>query len=222
VSIKHKEGDANTALGSLACLGNTAMVMSGAAKGARGVVTGKSGRWGEHVIVHFSQDVLANLAIGDRIQVRCCGVGLRIGDAPGVICKSMGPNLFKALECRLLPGGRLEVPVAATVPPQLLGAGVGFSSEAWSVDIQTGEPEPLQQYGLQDLCLGDVVALLDSDCTYNHGYKRGGISIGVVCQGDSHRAGFGPGVTIIMTAPGGELVLRVQPGVNLASLLDLR
>lgn len=220
VSIKHGEAEPNAALTALACLGNTATIMSGAAKGARGVVTGKSGRWAEQVIVHFGHDALAGLAIGDRIQVRARGVGLTIDQAPAVSCKSLGPNLFRALECRL-GGGRLEVPVVAMVPPELLGAGLGLNSEGWSVDIQSGAPEVLRQHGLDELRLGDVVALMDSDSTFNHGYKKGGVSIGVVCQGDSHRAGFGPGVTVIMTAPGGEISPKIRPGVNLTSLLDL-
>lgn len=220
VSIKHHEAEPNAALTALACLGNRATIMTGAARGARGVVTGKSGRWAEHVILHFGQDALAGLAIGDRIQVRARGVGLTIDGAPGVGCKSLGPNLLRALECRLVDG-RLEVPVVALVSPELLGAGLGLNSEGWSLDIQTGEPEALRQHGLDELRLGDVVALLDSDSTFNHGYKKGGVSIGVVCQGDSHRAGFGPGVTVIMTAPGGEIAPRLERGVNLASLLAL-
>jgi hypothetical protein len=220
VSIKHHELEANNALGTLACLGNPARVMSGAARGATGVVTGKSGRWAEHVIVHFEQDTLRDLAIGDRVQVRARGVGLRIAGAPGVACKSLAPALLEALDCRLVDG-RLEVPVVAMVPPQLLGAGLGLNSEAWSLDIQSGEPALLREHSLDRLRLGDVVALVDSDCTYNHGYKKGGMSIGVVCQGDSHRGGFGPGVTVILTAPGGQIVPRPREPVNLVDLLAL-
>jgi hypothetical protein len=118
-------------------------------------------------------------------------------------------------------GGKLEVPVVAKVPPELLGAGMGLNSEGWSLDIQSGAPELLAANGLDTLHLGDVVALVDSDCSFGHGYRKGGMSIGVVCQGDSYRAGFGPGVTIIMTAPDGEIRPVFRESVNLVSLLGL-
>jgi hypothetical protein len=220
VSIRHPENEPNIALGVFSCLGNSARVMSGAARGATGVVTGKSGRWAEHVILHFGQDALGELAIGDRIQVKARGVGLKINELPGIACKSMDPALLAALDCSVVDG-KLEVPVVAKVPPELLGAGMGLNSEGWSLDIQSGAPELLAANGLDRLRLGDVVALVDSDCSFGHGYRKGGMSIGVVCQGDSYRAGFGPGVTIIMTAPDGEITPVVHEGVNLVSLLGL-
>lgn len=51
------------------------------ARGARGTVTGKSGRWSEHVIVHFPPEVLERPAIGDRLAVKAMGAGLAF---PGV------------------------------------------------------------------------------------------------------------------------------------------
>lgn len=58
VSIENKENDprfgqaANVALNVLSCVGNEAFVVSGDAKGARGIVTGKHGGI-EHVLVDF-------------------------------------------------------------------------------------------------------------------------------------------------------------------------
>ena len=221
VSIRHPENEANIALGVFSCVGNRARVMTGAARGATGTVTGKSGRWAEHVILHFDDETLSLLAIGDRIQVRANGVGLTVPELPGIKCKSMDPALFAALGCAVVDG-KLQVPVVAKVPPELLGAGMGMNSEGWSLDIQSGAPELLKAHGLDTLRLGDVVALVDSDCSYGHGYRKGGMSIGVVCQGDSYRAGFGPGVTVLMTAPDGEIAPVMQDGVNLVSLLSLR
>ena len=54
-------------------VGNEAIVASGAALGARGTVIGKSGRFAEHVIVHFAPDVLERLAIQDKILIRALG-----------------------------------------------------------------------------------------------------------------------------------------------------
>src|SRR5687767_12458831 len=61
VAIKAPDAPTNEALNVFACVGNPAVVMTGAAKGARGTVTGKSGRFAEHVIIHFPPDALDNL-----------------------------------------------------------------------------------------------------------------------------------------------------------------
>ena len=59
VSTKRKDEDANRGYNILSCVGNTAYVISGDAKGAKGVVTGKHGGI-EHVLIHFERDVLEN------------------------------------------------------------------------------------------------------------------------------------------------------------------
>ena len=70
VSISLKDDNGNRGLNLLACVGNTAMVMSGDAKGAKGVVTGKSGRFSEHVSMHFDKASREKMAIGDKIFSR--------------------------------------------------------------------------------------------------------------------------------------------------------
>ncbi len=70
------------------------------------------------------------------------------------------------------------------------------------------------------LRLGDVVAISDYDSSYGHGYKKGSVSLGVVSATDSIRAGYGPGVTLLMTSPGGELDPLIVEGINIVNLLD--
>jgi hypothetical protein len=221
VSIKNREEGAHVALHTLACVGNDAVVMSGDAKGAAGAVTGKSGRWSEHVIVHFPASVIERLGIGDRILVRTLGVGLQFVQAPGIVTKNLSPRLVAAWGMASR-SGVLEVPVVAVVPPELMGAGSGLSSDSGVLDIQTGDPELLKASGLAGLRLGDIVAFQDCDATFNSGYHKGAISVGVVSQGDSYRAGFGPGVTLLLTSRDGAIRPLVQPGVNIASLLNLQ
>jgi hypothetical protein len=220
VSIKNRDEGAHVALHTLACVGNEAIVMSGDGRGARGTVTGKSGRWSEHVIIHFAADTLDRLVIGDRVLIRAHGVGLEFADAPGVLTKNLSPRLATAwgLERH---GVALHVPVVGVVPPELMGAGSGLSSDGGVLDIQTGEPDLLEASGLARLRLGDIVAFQDCDATFNSGYHKGAVSVGVVSQGDSRRAGFGPGVTLLLTSREGAIHPVVRPGVNIAALLNL-
>lgn len=220
VSIRNRDDGAHVALHTLACVGNEAVVVTGDARGATGTVTGKSGRWSEHVIVHFAAEVLERLAIGDRILVRAHGVGLEFPRAPGVVAKSLAPRLLAAWPIETHDSS-LEAPVVGVVPPELMGAGSGLSSDGGVLDIQTGDVDLLRASGLADLRLGDLVAFQDCDATFNSGYHRGAVSVGVVSHGDSHRAGFGPGVTILLTSRDGAIRPVRRAGTNIATLLGL-
>lgn len=221
VAIKAGDAPANQALNVFACVGNTAVIMSGNAKGAQGTVTGKSGRFAEHVILHFESSVLEQLAFGDKIIVRARGVGMAVDGYAGVHLKSMSPETFEAMRIEE-NGGKLTVPVSAIVPPELMGAGAGLTSESGAICIQSMDEAALKRNGLDTLRLGDIVALQDVDSAWGHGYKKGSVGIGVVSSTDSIKAGYGPGVTLMMTAPGGEIDPMVVEGTNLASLIGIK
>ncbi|ABD57039.1 DUF4438 domain-containing protein [Jannaschia sp. CCS1] len=220
VSITHKDANKNRGLNVFACVGNEAMVASGAAKGARGVVTGKSGRFSDQVIVHFDTETRRKIAVDDSILVKSEGVGLTVPDCPDVAFKSLSPSLFDALPKRL-EDGVLKIGVVGTVPPHFVGAGAGLTSEGGSLHIQSTDRAALAEHGLDQLRLGDVVAIADTDSRYNHGYLRGAMSIGIVGQTDGPRAGYGPGMTVVMTAPAGQLGSYDAPGTNIADILGL-
>ncbi len=222
VSISLKDENGNRGLNLLACVGNTAMVMSGDAKGAKGVVTGKSGRFSEHVILHFSPADREKMAIGDKINIKACGVGMTLGDHPDVKLKSCSPELVDGLEVTTGNNGSLNVPVTAVIPPHLLGAGAGLTSEGGSLHIQTQDRAEIARLGLDQLRLGDIVALEDFDSSWNHGYLRGAIGIGVIGQGDSPRSGYGPGVTLVMTSMKGGINPVVTAGVNIKEVFNLQ
>jgi hypothetical protein len=219
VSIKAKDANGNLGLNILACVGNVAMVMTGDAKGAKGVVTGKSGRFSEHVIVHFAPEARQQMCVGDKIVVRAKGVGLRLPGHPDIKLKATSPELLAALEVSTTDDGKLAVPVVATVPAHLLGAGSGLTSEGGSIHIQTADRAALAAAGLDRLRLGDVVALGDYDSVWGHGYLRGAVGIGVVGQGDSPRAGYGPGLTLLMTSASGGIRPMPSADVNLKDLV---
>ncbi len=221
VSIKNSQPNANVALGVYACLGNRARVMNGGAAGATGTVTGKSGRFAEHVICHFDQAQMELMAPGDKVQVQAYGVGLKLADFPDVELKSCSPEFLEALNPDVSGDGKLVVPVKGIAPSVLAGAGAGLGSENGALNLQTSDPERFAEAGLDDLRFGDIVAVTDWDSRYGHGYRRGSTVIGVVCQGGSFRSGYGPGIAVIMTSRNGQIEPVVTAGANLADLMGL-
>ncbi len=222
VSISMNDDRGNRGLNIFSCVGNVATVMTGNAKGEKGIVTGKSGRFSEQVIIHLPKSVREKMAIGDKIVVKAKGVGLKFDEHPSIKIKSCSPELIDKLNVSTTDYGKLGVPVVALVPPHLLGAGAGLTSEGGSLHIQTVDKAELTKAGLDNLKLGDVVALQDYDSSWNHGYLRGAIGIGVIGQTDSPRAGYGPGVTLLMTSAESAIEPIVTEGVNLKSLFDLQ
>jgi hypothetical protein len=222
VSISEASDSARQALNILACIGNEAVVMSGRAAGSRGTVTGKSGRFAEHVIIDFEPEVLDKLALGDKILIRALGRGLSLSEFPNVQIKSTSPQLLDAMEITAAGPGTLCVPVAAEVPATLIGAGSGLLSESGTVQIQSDHAESLERYGVAQLRLGDVVGVRDYDTRWGPGYRKGAATIGVVSHGDSPKAGHGPGVTPLLTAIEGGIQTSQVKERNIAELLGVR
>ncbi len=220
VSIRQSDDNGNRGLNVFACVGNRARVMTGGAAGATGVVTGKSGRFSEQVIVHIPREDRTRMAVGDQVLIRAEGVGMSLSAHPAVSLKGIAPELLSALPFRE-DGGQVAFGVIAQIPAHLAGAGLGLTSHGGSLHIQTTDRELVAELGLDRLRLGDLVAFEDTDSRYNHGYLRGARAIGVVASTDGPRAGYGPGVAILMTAPAGQLGSFESPGANLVQLLDV-
>jgi hypothetical protein len=227
VSLENKESDArsgaapNTAFNVLSCIGNQAIVATGDAKGAVGIVTGKHGGI-EHVLVDFSKEVLEKLLPGDRILIKAYGVGLKMLDYPEIKLFNMDPDLLEAWDPQ--PNGdRLLVPVTHIIPAAIMGSGLGANQvNSGDYDIQLFDQGAIKQYGLDSLRLGDLVAIIDGDHSFGRIYRQGAISVGVVVHTNCFAAGHGPGVTTLMTSPEGKIVPQISPKANIASLLKLR
>src|SRR5947209_13728608 len=124
-SIRNPLDGPEHALHYLACMGNDAVVTSGAAKGARGVVTGEHA----HVMADFAPEEIDLLAIGDRVQIRAYGSGLRLLDHAGVQLHKCSPRLLEALRLESAPDGKLQVPVVAEIPSHLMGSGAELMAD---------------------------------------------------------------------------------------------
>jgi len=227
VSLENRENDprsgqgANTALNVFSCIGNEAVVVSGDGKGEKGVVTGKHGGI-EHVLVDFQPAALTKLVLGDRILVKAFGAGLKLCDFPDVSVMNMDPAFLEVLAPEAVREN-LRVPVAHLVPAAIMGAGLGANqSVSGDYDIQLFDEKVVEQYGLEDLRLGDIVGIIDADHNFGRIYRQGAMTIGVVVHTNCTSAGHGPGVTTIMTSASGRIIPKVDPDANIAKLLKLR
>jgi hypothetical protein len=227
VSIENKENDprfgqgANTALNVLSCVGNEAVVVSGDAKGAKGVVTGKHGGI-EHVLVDFQPETLEKLMLGDKVLVKAFGVGLKLLDFPGVKVMNIDPRFLEALDPK--PNGdKLEVPVTHIIPAAIMGSGLGANQTySGDYDIQLFDEVTRREYDLEDLRLGDLVAIIDADHSFGRIYRKGAVSVGIVVHTNCVTSGHGPGVTTLFTSSSGKIIPKIDSKANIASLLKLR
>ena len=227
VSVENKENDprygqgANAAFNVLSCVGNDATVVSGDAKGAKGIVTGKHGGI-DHVLVDFQPEVLEKLMLSDKILVKAYGVGLKLTEFSAIKVMTMDPRFLEALNPK--PNGeKLEVPVSHMVPAAIMGSGLGANqTHSGDYDIQLFDENVVEQYGLEDLRLGDLVAIIDADHSFGRIYHQGSISVGIIVHTNCVTAGHGPGVTSIMTSPSGKIIPKIDSKANIAYLLKLR
>ena len=221
VSIKNPGEEENNALNLLSCIGNPATVISGAAKGDQGFVTGHHGGV-DDLILYFPRETLEKMTVEDKVQVRMQGRGMKIeGFEDTVHCISVDPQLFEKMNITV-EDGKLVVPVAAKVPPYLMGSGMGeFSAVKGDYDIMTADRAEIRRLGLDKLRYGDIVLLEDCDNTYGRGYLRGAVTVGVIIHGDCVLMGHGPGVSTLFTAKTPVIRGRLDPHANLADLMGV-
>ncbi|HUZ02171.1 MAG TPA: DUF4438 domain-containing protein [Thermomicrobiaceae bacterium] len=220
VSMKNPDDGANGGLNVLACIGNRATVLGGEAAGTSGVVTGKHGG-AEHVMVDFPPDALERMIPGDRILVKSFGTGLAVPDVPDLKCMSLDPDFLDhwALGVR---NGKLVVPVTHRVPAAIMGSGLGRDNAyRGDYDITMFDDETVAEHGLEDLRLGDLVAIVDADASYGRYLRRGSVTVGIIAHGDSIIAGHGPGVTCLLTSRSGAIEPVVDAGANIGHILGL-
>jgi hypothetical protein len=201
-----------------ASIGNEVKVLNGDAKGQKGFVIGKFERY---VLVHFADDVLENIAIDDTIQTKACGVGLQIEGFDDFFVHGLDPIVLEKMGIRDV-NGKLVVPVVKEIPAEIIGRGAGGSSLSGNWHIQTCYPPDIEEYGLEELCFGDLVLLKDIQTDYGKGYFRGGATVGVVCSGPSDMSGLGIGVTPIISTRSGKMTAKIDPAANIGKHLGIK
>jgi hypothetical protein len=212
---------ANRALNAYACIGNRALVLTGPARGQRGLVTGKHGDC-DHVSVDFPFKILKRLRIGDRIQVYAYGLGLRLPDHPGLTLRHCSPRLLRRWGLASAPP-RLLVPVTHRIPAGLLGPGNG--QDRWAPGeyaLPLADLALARRLGLDRLRFGDLVAIHHPAERPGRRGPEGIVTIGVVVCGDSPTPGCGPGVIGLIAGASRHLQPVPDPRANLAIVLGVR
>lgn len=217
---------ASRGLNTLACIGNSVKVITGEAKGAKGYVIGKHGG-AEHVMVDFPKEkVLQKMVIGDKMQVYTYGLGLKLKNAQGIKAMNVSPYLMEVLTqagMGVTESGTLSIPVALKIPAKIMGSGLGASHVyRGDYDIQLFDKKTVEEYNLDEIRFGDIVAIINADHTHGRIFKTGAVSIGVICHSTSYIAGHGPGVTTLFTSPSGNIEVTMDKDANLANLLNIR
>ena len=203
------------ALHYLANLGNDAVVTSGEAKGARGVVMGEHARF----IVDFSAADMERMCPGDRVQITAWGTGLRLLDYPHITARKLDPRLVDLLRIEEAEGGVLRVPVTHILPSRIMGSGWELNPEYVDQDICSNDPATVREFGLDRLRTDDVVAVMDADHSTGRGYRKGAVVIGVINHGNSWQLGHGPGCMTILSSPTPHLEPVLDASANLARYL---
>ncbi len=199
-------------------IGNEVRILSGEAKGEKGVVIGK---FGSYVLTHFEDDTLRKLSVGDSIHVKAYGIGLKIDGYDDVVAHSVTPEVLERMDIREVEG-KLEVPVVKIIPEEIVGQGSGMSSLSGNWHIQTCYPPDIHDNKLDELRFGDLVLLENFQTDYGKGYYRGGATIAVVCSGPSDISGLGIGVTPILSTRFGKITGRIEPEANIGKYLEIK
>jgi hypothetical protein len=217
VSIAHADERADYALHYLTCIGNQAEVTSGLARGALGIVTGEHAR----LLVDFEPDVLDRMTIGDTVQIRAAGRGLRLDGHPALEFKKTSPALAEAFGLRV-DGGRVICPVAMELPARIMGSGAELNAEFVDQDLMSGDRALMAELGIDQMRLGDLIAIRDVDHRFGRSYRRGWVAICLCIHGDSVLTGHGPGILTLITGPEDALGFTIDPAANIATTLAIR
>ncbi len=212
----------NQSFQTLACTGNMAVVTSGKAKGAKGVVLGHHGG-SEHLIIDFDKKTKEKLSYEDTIRLVAVGMGLELSGYPEIRVVNLAPSLLKKLNIKEdKKTGRLKIPVAAKIPSECMGSGIGSTNTSrGDYDIMTSDWETVVENKMDKMRFGDFVALMDQDNRFGRAHRKGAVTIGIVIHSDCRNSGHGPGVTTLLSCVNGEIEPVIDPTANIADVLKI-
>ena len=217
VSIDSENINEHFALHYLVCTGNKAIVRSGEAKGKTGIVTGEHAR----NLIHFEQNILEKICVGDQIDIITHGRGLKLLDFPEIEIKKIDPNLLKSMNFKVV-NKKLIVDVAIELPIKIMGSGAELNSEYVDQDLMSGDRSLMKKLKIDQMKLGDLIVINHADHRWGRSYKKDHVSIALCIHGDSVMTGHGPGIMTIMTGTKKNLGWRINKKANLKNILKIK
>jgi len=217
VSIDSENVNEHFALHYLVCTGNKAIVRSGEAKGKTGIVTGEHAR----NLIHFEQNILEKICVGDQIDIITHGRGLKLLDFPEIEIKKIDPNLLKSMNFKV-ENKKLIVDVAIELPIKIMGSGAELNSEYVDQDLMSGDRSLMKKLKIDQMKLGDLIVINHADHRWGRSYKKDHVSIALCIHGDSVMTGHGPGIMTIMTGTKKNLGWRINKKANLKNILKIK
>ena len=217
VSIDSENINEHFALHYLVCTGNKAIVRSGEAKGKTGIVTGEHAR----NLIHFEQNILEKICVGDQIDIITHGRGLKLLDFPEIEIKKIDPNLLKSMNFKV-ENKKLIVDVAIELPIKIMGSGAELNSEYVDQDLMSGDRSLMKKLKIDQMKLGDLIVINHADHRWGRSYKKDHVSIALCIHGDSVMTGHGPGIMTIMTGTKKNLGWRINKKANLKNILKIK
>ena len=217
VSIDSENINEHFALHYLVCTGNKAIVRSGEAKGKTGIVTGEHAR----NLIHFEQNILEKICVGDQIDIITHGRGLKLLDFPEIEIKKIDPNLLKSMNFKV-ENKKLIVDVAIELPIKIMGSGAELNSEYVDQDLMSGDRSLMKKLKIDQMKLGDLIVINHADHRWGRSYKKDRVSIALCIHGDSVMTGHGPGIMTIMTGTKKNLGWRINKKANLKNILKIK
>ena len=217
VSIDSENVNEHFALHYLVCTGNKAIVRSGEAKGKTGIVTGEHAR----NLIHFEQNILEKICVGDQIDIITHGRGLKLLDFPEIEIKKIDPNLLKSMNFKV-ENKKLIVDVAIELPIKIMGSGAELNSEYVDQDLMSGDRSLMKKLKIDQMKLGDLIIINHADHRWGRSYKKDHVSIALCIHGDSVMTGHGPGIMTIMTGTKKNLGWRINKKANLKNILKIK
>ncbi len=206
----------------LACLGNEARILSGEAKGTRGIITGISKAHGQ-VFIDFPDSIFEHISLEDTIQIRAFGQGLRLVDYEQVVLGGVSPELLDKMKIEEdVQEHQLRIPVTAKISAQaLVSASQQTLGLNLDLNLQYTDLEQIKEFQLEHLRLGDVVAIVDHPTRYQGRLQQEMVSIAIVTYTASSESDLGPGIQTIMTGTPEALSPFLHEDSNLGRYLNL-
>jgi hypothetical protein len=155
------------------------------------------------------------------VQIKAFGRGLALLDYPHIELKKMSPRLLEAMRIEAIDARRIRVPVAMELPIRIMGSGAELNSEFVDQDLMSGDRDLMRETRIDEMKLGDLIAINHADHRYGRSYREGAVSIALCIHGDSVMTGHGPGILTLMTCAEPCIEWVIDPQANVGNYLGL-